>query len=321
MEEVCYFSEKPIDLGLIQASWEAAFKRSFPNKYWNWRFLENPFENEIKVAYIINNETVAAYYAVSPLLIQMPDGQIVKSGLMNMGFTHPDFQGKNYYLKINNFLHERLKSENYNCCFGFANHNSHYPYRKYLNWHDLSILSNIKRTFHHEIKNSDNISELSFEISGIDESIIQQASLFNTCQKGLIHAPRSFSFLKWRILNHPFNKYECCRIYKSKKLCAIIFFKEYNQQVIDIIEYLFDPDIVAEKDKTLCMTLNYIQNSREMEISLWSNLYSEEHIQLEKYGFVEQSFSTYFGIINFNNHPSLNSIANWHYRYIDSDVY
>jgi len=56
-------------------------------------------------------------------------------------------------------------------------------------------------------------------------------------------------------------------------------------------------------------------------INIWSNLYTEEHIQLEKLGFRETYFNTYFGIIPFKNYKEIFDVRNWHYRFIDSDLF
>lgn len=321
MEEICLFSDKAIEVRLIQESWEAAFKRPFQDKYWEWRFLNNPFEKAVKIAYVLCDGIVAAYYAVSPIVLNVPSSGLVKAGLMNMGFTHPKYQGNGYYVKINNLLHEALRNEGYYCCLGFANHNSHYPYRKYLGWQDLAVLNNITRAYVYDSIVLRNNVGTSYELSDINEEIIRQASHFRSCQDDLIYSPRSYAFLEWRILNHPNNRYECCLIKIDDKLSGILLFKEYQKIIIDVIEFFYDSGISAEKENVLCACLDFIQMKKKTEVSLWTNLYSDEHLQLEKRGFKENAFSTYFGLITFKQDPELNNIKNWHYRYIDSDVF
>ena len=58
------------------------------------------------------------------------------------------------------------------------------------------------------------------------------------------------------------------------------------------------------------------------QINIWSNLYSDEHLMLEKIGFQNTNFSTYFGVILFNTKfKKILSIKNWYYSFFDSDVY
>jgi hypothetical protein len=54
---------------------------------------------------------------------------------------------------------------------------------------------------------------------------------------------------------------------------------------------------------------------------MWSNLHSTEHVELEKFGFQETVFSTYFGVILFDKIPELAKYKKWHYRLMDSDVF
>jgi hypothetical protein len=321
MEEFNIFWEKPIDIKLIRKSWEAAFKRSFPEGYWEWRFLNNPFDKNVKAAYVKCDGVLAAYYSVSPLEMRLPNGQLVKAGLMNMGFTHPDYQGKGYYIKINRLLHAKLKDEGYLCVFGFANQNSHYPYRKYLHWNDLSVTNDFCRSL---IRFNELILEIptsSTKIKKVDSTILEKASTLSACCEDLIHIPRVLKFLNWRILNNAVNNYEYYQVIKNDKIVAITIFKVYNNKSIDIMEFFYDSEIVKDKNDILIESLNYIQFHRKVDINIWSNLHSEEHLVLEKNGFMETKFSTYFGVIKFKGEAGLLKYKNWHYRFIDSDVY
>lgn len=321
MEEIKLFSEGPVNTELINKSWEASFQKAFPKGYWDWRFRNNPFEKEIKACYVISEGLLAAYYSVSPLIINLPSGKKAKAGLMNMGFTHPDFQGRGYYVKINQLLHERLKEEGYACCFGFANHNSHYPYRRYIGWNDLSVLNIFNRSYLklHDLKSK--IPDLKIEIRSMDLKGIEIASNLSVCSEDLIYTPRIFEFLKWRILDNPKNVYEYCKISLSGKIIALIIFKVYQNTSVDIMEFFYNREIEKDKNNILLESLNYIQNLKRNDINLWSNLFTEEHIVLEKHGFKESNFSTYFGIMNFTAESQFLDYKNWHYRFIDSDVY
>jgi hypothetical protein len=65
------------------------------------------------------------------------------------------------------------------------------------------------------------------------------------------------------------------------------------------MEFFYDSEIVKDKNDILIESLNYIQFHRKVDINIWSNLHSEEHLVLEKNGFMETKFSTYFGVIKF----------------------
>ena len=57
------------------------------------------------------------------------------------------------------------------------------------------------------------------------------------------------------------------------------------------------------------------------KINMWSNLNSEEHLMLEKIGFIECQFNAYFVYYPINIIFNNIDIKDMHYRFIDSDVY
>lgn len=318
------FQEYPIDFESVKKSWKEAFVRDIEIKYWYWRFENNPYDSQIKAAYIIDEDEVAAFYAVSPCQIVLPENQIVKAGLMNMGFTHPRFQGKGYYLKVNQLLHNQLKQEGYACCFGFANHNSHYPYRKHLGWKDLSLLTNFERKPGDLERGSYFTFGNKYIIEEANNENISKIAKFSVLNESRIVVRRDNEFLQWRIVNNPIHKYYVLKPNAGQSPEVVIVYKIYQNETVDILEIFYNAEAnhsQLELYSEIIESLNFLQNCYKAKLSLWSNLYSEEHLQLEKAGFREATFSTYFGIQNFTNNSDLEKISNWHFRYIDSDVY
>lgn len=318
------FQDQPISFEEVKKSWKEAFSRDLSIQYWHWRFENNPYEQQIKAAYIIEENTVAAFYAVSPCLIELSDHQVVKAGLMNMGFTHPRFQGNGYYLKINQLLHEQLIKEDYVCCFGFANHNSHYPYRKYLGWKDLSILTNFERMYTNRFINNHVFDEADYSINRVNSENILAIAEYTVGSENRFFVRRDNNFMQWRIVRNPMHDYYILKT-QTKSIADIgIVYKIYQNESVDIMEIFVREEKAIDKRviyTALINALDFLQNKYKIKLSLWSNLYSEEHLQLEKAGFRENAFSTYFGIQNFTKDSELERISNWHYRFIDSDIY
>ncbi|MCU0379381.1 MAG: GNAT family N-acetyltransferase [Bacteroidales bacterium] len=319
-ESIHLYKDRPVEQNLIRNSWEAAFGREMPDGYWDWWFRGNPFDAEPKIAYIMCDGVVAAYYAVTPLLARLLDDTIERCGLMNMGFTHPDYQGRGYYLIINRLLHDSLKDEKYSFLFGFANHNSHYPYRRHLGWNDLAVQNIFCRGLKEIRKVSDEKCSITFSLSGLDAKAIEFMSGSKTCERGVCIV-RSREYLEWRLLNHPVNRYECCEARINGKTAAILVYKKYRNTHIDAIEFFYSPEFTQVKDSLLVQSLDFLQHNTARDANIWSGLYTDEHLLLEKHGFVESGFSAYFGMIGLKSRPELMDIRNWHYRLIDSDVF
>ncbi|MDD3873053.1 MAG: hypothetical protein PHE01_02295, partial [Methanosarcina sp.] len=300
-------------------SWSAAFGREIDVKAMEWWFDTTKYFAESLAAYIVEDGIIACFYAISPRVLIRPSGEKQKAGLMNIGFTHPKYQGKGYYLKVNVEMHEKLKEMGYACIFGFANHNSHYSYRKYLGWIDLAVLTNFKLDLSQQKTKKKAKADLQCsELAPCDSLLEDIARTVVGLDK--YHLERSETFLKWRLLDSPIRKYRFMRIEESGKPWAYVIFKVYNKEM-DIMEIFYREEQYINNPQVFeCM----VGKAGELEVSainLWSNLQSEEHLVLEKIGFKEEQFSTFFGVINFSESAAINELRNWHYRFIDSDVY
>jgi len=141
MEKIEYYFDQPVDIELISDTFLSAFKVPLDVKTWEWRFLTNPVTNKVYINYIIINNVLAAYYAVSPVTI-LVDEKPQKIALSNMTMTHPEHQGKGYFKTLALDMYAKLKDDGYLGVFGFANQNSHYGFRKNLGWNDLTGLNN-----------------------------------------------------------------------------------------------------------------------------------------------------------------------------------
>jgi hypothetical protein len=319
MIEICYYYDKPIESNLILDTFQKSYGKEMDFKTFEWRFLNNPFAGKVYINYIKSNDILAAYYAVSPVKIWI-DGQSFLIALSNMTMTHPEHQGKGYFKLLANDLYSKLKEDGFIGVFGFANQNSHYGFRKNLEWIDLAGLNGFSldgKDFNTAlVKNN---KEFIFEDSQINISHIQKADKLR-CSNQMIIPDRSEIFLSWRLKYHPTNKYQALLIETKNDLRGILFYKFYNGS-IDIMEYFYNISDEFATFDTLINGISFLLNKYSFNVNIWSNLHSDEHLILEKFGFKENNFLTYFGVIPFTHKKELMEIKNWHYRFIDSDIF
>ena len=64
-----------------------------------------------------------------------------------------------------------------------------------------------------------------------------------------------------------------------------------------------------------------LMKEKKTTINMWCNTLSNEHFNLEKQGFQETVFNSYFGVVPFYKNKSLIDYEKWHYRFIDSDIF
>ncbi|GAB1467588.1 hypothetical protein MASR2M64_02620 [Candidatus Cloacimonadota bacterium] len=321
---VRYFWDEPIDHELIRKSATAAF--SFDDdkvkwdKLWDWRYVNNPLSDKVYAAYIMEDETVACFYAISPIPILTKDNSVINAGLAVTGFTHPDFQGRGYYSELYNQTQKVLADMGFACLLAFDNHNSHYPEVKYLNWRDIGVLTNFSL-------NCDNIKPLTNRHTDIkivkqelSDELLRELSTFHT-NSAQFSVQRSFKYLKWRLMENPINKYQARVLYAGTDMLACAIYKMYGDTGCDIMEMFYRCNIDTEIHEFAYLLMHDLAVRERKQINMWSQLQSAEHLFLEKIGFEERCFSTYFVCNTMQIGHEILDIRNWHYRFMDSDVY
>lgn len=299
-----------IDIELLQATWKLAYHKDININYFKWWLQNNPYQ-----AYVMVDSELASFYNIMPVDI-LVNNKTERAGLMNMALTHPDHQSKGYFIQLELGLHEVLKNEDFYCAFGFANHQAHRLHRKHAGWKDLSALNQMRLHKKNVRFSLSSFSDFNFETGQLNNEIILQ--LGNLVYSGSrIKFSRNNEYLSWRLLENPLNTYFYKKIFLKDILNSVIIFKKFNQS-IDIMEIFYLP--LSQNFKSLEAGIKSFMEMSDT-INIWSNLHSDEHLLLEKIGFIEEEFNTYFGVIPFKNNDDLLQITNWHYRFIDSDVF
>ena len=285
--EIKFFDEEPVQLEKIKVTYELAFHTTFNSKYWKWRFLNNPFSTKTQIAYILDKNVLAAFYAVCPTEL-LVNGIKKKSALSLMTMTHPKYSGRGLFRTLAHALFEKLKMDDFVSVFGFANVNSHYGFRKYLGWKDLVPIYNLQADM---IKPIDQI--FNYKIGDVDENIIDMIGELKT-EKAVFSFSRSIEFLKWRLIENPNNQYKYCIVSLNHQVESIAIYKEYGES-IDIMEIFYNSNF----DQHILMqsVFYHLLDSLKIKINYWSNFNSNEHLFLEKIGFKPHAFNSYFGVV------------------------
>lgn len=320
MPLVKFWWKDPLTLQQVGRSWSAAFRKDFNPELWNWWLKQNPLDARVIAAYIEEEGEVACFYTVSPRTLISPSGRKLKAGLMNAGFTHPAYQGRGYYLEVNRALHVELQSMGFDCIFGFANHNSHYSYRKYLDWNDVGLLTNFRLTGATAKGIIQPASDMDIKVSELDASGLDGLDSCQVTWSGF-HVERGREFLQWRLVDNPAKRYRLLRGSWKAEPAFYAIFKSYADTEADLMELFFVPDSRLARETALRGLAGHFLASGFKAVNLWSNLHTEEHLILEKIGFREETVTTHFGVIDFTGQDSLSEIRNWHYRFLDSDLY
>lgn len=318
MFQIFTYRERPLLEQDVMSLFLETYNKRVSEEYWRWRFLCNPFDSEPRIAYAINDNKLVSYYAVSPVEMTI-NGIKCKLALSNMTMTHPAHQGKGLFTQLANRLFDELKEDGYVGVFGFANRNSHYGFRKNLGWKDLAALSIIKCESPGMLIDFVDTNNATTNHIFCDDDL---ASLEHMSYSSAFVLPsRDSAFLRWRLIDNPENKYRLASSDHNEFPGCSILYKEYDSGA-DIMEIFYNRDLGLVAG-SLRSALSNIAATQVTSISMWSNLHCDEHMLLEKMGFFESSFVTYFGVIPFDvkTKEALSTYESWHYRFIDSDVF
>jgi len=318
MIKIYSYEERPLSLNAISILFKESFNQEFDEEYWKWRFLNNPNSKKNYIVYAEENKKIVAYYAVSPMIITDINSEEYNIALSNMTMTHPKYQGKGLFTTLANKLFEILKSDNFVGVYGFANPNSHYGFRKNLGWIDISLLNIFKlkkkdfRDF--LLAKTKKINVVKKDICSFDFNTFNNFFTY----KDKISIKLDKKNIKWRFCDIPNKKYSVIELSTNNKLESIVIYKEFGDE-IDIMEVFHNNE--NNNDLSLIHAVMWLVKKYSKDINIWSNLHSTEHLLLEKYGFKEDLFNTYFGFIPFDNSNKYLDSKDWHFRFTDSDIF
>lgn len=323
MNEVRLMHERPVRPEAVLDAANKAYNANCGTQRWllNWDWRFNPEGAEGALGFYIQKDgDIASFVAVSPLKLIVNQTDTLKAGLAIMGLTHPSYQGQGLYSKIYRYAEETVRNLGYDCLIAFDNHNSHYPEVKYLNWRDIGLLTSftIKWVDFLGVTVASDGSAITAEI--VDDNRLKAIGHYHT-NNSKYAVQRDYEYLKWRFLKHPLNKYFTRTLSYGTDILACLIYKHYQEDSIDVMEVFYQNDDTRENLLILGQLLGDLAREEKKNINVWSNLTTAEHLFLEKIGFEERCFSAYFVCNPLKMDHSILDMRNWHYRFMDSDVY
>lgn len=294
------------------------FKKPMSEKYWYWRFQNNPAgRNMIKLMW--EGDQLVGHYAVSPIFMKVNDHKVLTALSMST-MTHPDFGGRGIFKDLSLSLYDHLENNlDVKSIWGFPNGNSHYGFIKNLEWKDITVMHtltmNTNKLF--PILSSNITVKEDFESHHV--SILDQTML-----RFKVKVDRNLEYLKWRYTNNPSNKYTIFE-YNREGVQQFLVTKLYPSQTkegkqdIFIMEYgLTNHSLLPE----FMQHLKHTYDDNIENVAIWCNLHDEKHIQLEKMGFILQGKQTFLSARYCNlGNDDMSDYRNWYVSFGDSDVY
>ncbi|WP_423818742.1 GNAT family N-acetyltransferase [Salinimicrobium sp. TIG7-5_MAKvit] len=295
-----------------------AFKKEMSIEYWNWRFKNNPFSQDILIHLMWDKNKLVGQYAVSPVEM-LVEGEKMKAALVMTLMTHPDYMGKGIFPMLGKSLHSDLQNKyNYKMLYAFPNNNSHshYGFVKNLYWKDIAILPMLSlKLTNLRFKNSGNLSY------SIIDSFSGLAEILNTSEK-LVKLNKTETYLNWRYLRNPSEDYKIITVQNGQGIAVykiLKSFHEENQIEIDIME------LVYENEEILLEILHSIvHNEKKLSVNalnIWKSIFASDFLLFEKLGFKIGLPLNYLSHLSFGNSNIISNYKNWEIGLGYSDVF
>lgn len=298
---------------------EVVFKQKLSLENWEWRFRDNP-AGQYMIKLMWEKDKLIGHYAVSPVIMSV-EGEDVLTAHSLTTMTHPDYGGRGVFKELSNAMYNEL--ENKRGCkaiWGFPNNNSHYGFVKRLEWINLAVLHTLGIAPKH-LKPS-NINYKFKQITEFERHHQSFITEKNT-KFAKILTKKNTAYLNWRFVQKPNSPYRCYE-FNTESNRAILIVKPYllnkqNTYDLNIIDCFMDnyedlSDFILHIIKEL--KLNFER------VSIWKNIFSPEHLDLERQGFVPVLPQTYLAARIHESMPNrFNDYRNWSISMSDSDVF
>ncbi len=300
------------DEAAILALFEAAFRRPLSLRFWQWRFKGNPAGGPlIELAW--DGDTLAAHYAVSPVIVDF-DGTPKPTALSLTTMTHPDYRGQGLFIKLAQTLYERMRQTGYALVWGFPNDQSHRGFIRDLAWRDIAEVPMLKLAWDGAAKPIDHPHVAETTDVGWADELWQQAG-----SKYRVAVRRDAAYLRWRLLEHPDNRYRIFTYRDGDRVAGYAATKQYEDGV-DIVDLVGPTAAIARE--LMGAALDVATAAGSHALNCWVPLRDANHLELEKLGFRNAAPITYLGGLPLaEDGGSSVQVASWHYSMIDSDVF
>ncbi len=293
-----------------------AFKRDASRSFFEWRYIDNPFD-EVLAAFEMDDGRLVGNYSAFPCILSYNHTDC-QSALSMTTMTDPRYFGKGIFPKLAHELYGHMADSGYRTIWGFPNANSHPGFKKKLRWIDIYEIPTMSldvNTFSNTNKINESAKPSYDDSFSLDYSFTQR-------YEDLIFVKKNSRYLQWRYLDNPLHNYKNIVVKTGNKVSSYCVFKIYNEKSIDIVD--FQPINRAEAFDLLS-SIFFIALDNDLErLNTWAPIHFFTREIFEKTGFRNREPITFFGARDFQTsgvHLPIENYFRWYIQMGDSDVY
>jgi predicted acetyltransferase len=248
----------------VRQLWKAAFGKEMPMRLWYWKYLKNPYKQQMLLCVSETGQAVVSYTGI-PYRTNLQGNTVEMTQLMDI-MSHPEYRKTGLFIKTAHSFFE-IFGKDILFVYGFPGKYHFDIGEKYLGYQALT------RTVSYLTAETDALAREYSEHGRIERITDIDASfdrLWDKCQNNYpLSIIRNSDFVRWRFLNHPMKKYEifAYRKHSENELNAYMVFsvEAKNARIVDMLVPSSEEPIGDFVNQTACL----LKNSGIERIETW----------------------------------------------------
>ncbi|MCK5691801.1 MAG: GNAT family N-acetyltransferase [Bacteroidales bacterium] len=249
--------------GVFSSQQRSTYRRD--QKFWNWKYLENPFGRALLSVAEVNNSIVGVDN-LWPWELQSGNS-LIRAVQACDSAVHPDYRGKGLFTAMRSHGLERAKQEDIDLVFNYPNTHS-LSVNLALGWQHLGKV----KWWVKLLQPSDVIAgRLSPEHARpviiddkyrIDPPLIQELESGSRAESSLIRINRKAGFHAWRYEKHPSRSYGMVRVEHGSNSALAIFTISQKGRTREMVVV----DLLGSPGLTLEVIRKALESARQMGV-------------------------------------------------------
>ncbi len=221
----------------VRLLWNRAFHKEMPRDLWKWKYLCNPYQQQILLC-VSEDGLIVAYYGGIPYRTNLEGKTVEITQLMDI-MSHPDYRKTGIFIKTAHLFFDYAHHQNHSLFFyGYPGKYHLDLGEKYLGYKALLTPMVFLKIPTAELAAKK--TELAGKISRIEKIGNSFDHLWKRCQKDYpLSVIRDSAFVRWRYAEHPLHTYEIWgfHLYSQKNLdgYAVFRLEEGKARLIDLL--------------------------------------------------------------------------------------
>lgn len=338
------------------ARFKATFDRSGSPRtveHLRWQYLDNP-TGKLLVQFAIpvgDEARAAAIYSVMPVRLRVAGRQVLGAQSLDT-LTDADFRGQGLFVKQAKAVFERCEVDGLTCVYGFPNGNSAPGFFRRLEWARLDPVPFLIKPLraNYLLRKVKQLAPLAARLPSLPLASARRAqlprsqeirpvrrfgpefdALWERFAQGVgaaVH--RDATYLTWRLLQKPEQRYRVLALFEHGALVAFTAFDvqdKHGGRVGYVLELLHEPGRAQDAARLLQEALAEMASEGAEVVLAWCLEHSPNRDAFRRRGFFAlpervRPIELHVGVrpLRAGAQANLGNRRNWYFSYLDSDT-